>query len=153
MAMRKPSAPIPPPIRSPTAVLKHPLPEGTPAASYISWYSIYQDYLGAGYNLPMTNEPAFDAGGGGADSGSLNMYIPWGHTRGNQDQSLVIGCFGNLSPFDNSIVIPVNIITQLFMRHLHRGADDRNQLGWKLRQCSLHALVSSHNSGQFCRAV
>lgn len=86
---------------------------GTPVASCIFWYSIYQDWDGAAYNLPMTNDPSMDAGKGGADSGCLNMFLPWASAGGHADQSLVATAFGNQGVFDDSIEIPADLITQM----------------------------------------
>src|SRR5579872_192654 len=81
--------------------------------TWMYWYSLYQDCYGAGYNLPMTNDPTMDAEGNTNTSGSLFVYMPFaprnqtppGGTKPEPsygEQSLMSGTFGG-GLFDTSV--------------------------------------------------
>jgi hypothetical protein len=73
-------------------------------ASWVYWY-------GLGYNNTlMTNDPTMDAQGKTNTSGSLLVYSPFGASGG---QDVFFGTFDNISPYDNTEVIPSSMITNL----------------------------------------
>src|ERR1700691_4658462 len=78
--------------------------------SAIYWYSIYQDYFGLPYNLPMTNDASMDAGGDTNNSGSLYVYSPFDATH---DQDVFYFTLGGGSPYDQSIEIPLTLVTNI----------------------------------------
>lgn len=90
---------------------------------WMYWYSLYQDCFGAGYNLPMTNDPTMDVNNNTNVSGSLYVYspfaprgtIPPGGTAaepGYGEQSLFSGTFdGGL--FDTAVQMKILTITNI----------------------------------------
>jgi hypothetical protein len=91
---------------------------------YMYWYSLYQDCFGAGYNLPMTNDPTMDSGGNTNVSGSLLCVSPFapegeeaaGATAAEPsygEQNLMSGTFGNGSLYDDSLVMKILTVTNI----------------------------------------
>lgn len=77
---------------------------GGSVASYIEWYGLSFN------NTAMTNDPTMDAAGDTNESGSL--YCSYAFTNsGNQVQ--VMGTFDNAYSYDNSVQMPLNLITNL----------------------------------------
>ncbi|HEX3720117.1 MAG TPA: hypothetical protein VH595_19380 [Verrucomicrobiae bacterium] len=77
--------------------------------SWIYWYGIITNAAGQG-NVPMTNDVTMDAEGQTNTSGSLSISLPFS-TTGNQ--AVFFGTFDNAYGYDNTEVMPLNIVTQL----------------------------------------
>lgn len=91
-------------------------------ASWLYWYSIYHDYLGTSYGIPMTNDPSMDAQSN-TSSGSLLFFSPFGEAPSypSSDQNVIFGTFSGI-PWDASVQIPVNDIYGLsFDLHVNPG--------------------------------
>ena len=82
----------------------------------VYWYSIYQDYQltvpPGTYNYPMTNDASVDADVDTNISGSLYVYTPFNSTS-NHDQNVFYTTFGGLGPFDQSVQIPITLVTNI----------------------------------------
>ncbi|HEY3864308.1 MAG TPA: hypothetical protein VGO59_20745 [Verrucomicrobiae bacterium] len=77
---------------------------GTSVASWLYWYG-----LSFG-NTTMTNDPTMDADNETNSSGSLYCALPF---TGLNQQVQMFGTFDNASGYDSSVVMPLNIITQM----------------------------------------
>jgi hypothetical protein len=87
---------------------------GGSVASWVDWYGLI------GGNAAMTNDPTMDAGGETNSSGSLYVSLPFGT---NANQQTFFGTFNNGGGYDNSEVMPLNIVTQLaFDIHVQPGS-------------------------------
>jgi hypothetical protein len=92
------------------------------AASWQYWYSVFPDYLGQPYSLPMTNDPTMDAQGN-PSSGSLILFSPFGQAPRPSfpSQNVVFGTFGG-NLWDSSLQIPGTVVQQLsFDVHVKPG--------------------------------
>jgi len=116
------------------------------APSAIYWYSIYHDYnTNVGYNLPMTNDAAVDAGGDTNDSGSLYVYTPFNSTS-NHDQNVFYFDFADDRTYDNSLQIPILLVTNIsFQIHVdpHSKPDPDGNFG----TITVGLITSLYNSG------
>jgi hypothetical protein len=87
---------------------------GGSVASWIDWYGLI------GGNAAMTNDPTMTPSGNTNEFGSLYISLPFTNV-GNQQT--IFGTFDNAYGYDKTVVMPLNIVTQLaFDIHVQPGS-------------------------------